>query len=51
MSAVAKRARQLLSKPDKPSDDVALSIAVDEMDNEQLAIKRTGRNDNSLLLD
>ena len=51
VSAVAKRARQLLSKSDKPSDDVALSIAVEELDNEKLTIKRVGRSDNALLLD
>ena len=48
VSAVSKRARQLLSQPDKPSDDVALSIAVDEMDSEQLTIKKIEREDTLL---
>lgn len=48
VSAVSKRARQLLSQPDKPSDDVALSIAVDEMDSEQLTIKKSEREDTLL---
>lgn len=51
VSAVSKRARQLLSQPEKPSDDVALSIAVDEMDKEQLNIKRTAKGDDTLLFD
>ena len=51
VSAVSKRARQLLSQPEKPSDDVALSIAVDEMDKEQLNIKRISKGDETLLLD
>lgn len=51
VSAVSKRARQLLSQPEKPSDDVALSIAIDEMDAQQLTIKRIGRGDDTLLID
>ena len=53
VSAVSKRARQLLSQPgtDKPSDDVALSIAIGEMDTEQLNIKRVGKGDETLLMD
>ena len=53
VSAVSKRARQLLAQPgtDKPSDDVALSIAIGEMDTEQLNIKRVGKGDATLLMD
>lgn len=51
VSAVSKRARQLLAKPDKPSDDVALAIAVEELDSDKLKIREARKNDSLSLLD
>ena len=51
VSAVSKRARQLLARPDKPSDDVALTMAVDELESDLLKIREPQRHDGAALLD